>query len=124
VSRCLSYHSNLNLVISVLQAIGGRPRRFGVQCRVLLPVEGARERGEEEKAMWCLIFEDQAPGFTAQEKGEEKEYENERKRERQRERERGGVEDSALPSCVQTSSHILARMLLITAINTDIHPYH
>jgi hypothetical protein len=118
VSHCLSYHSDLNLVISVLQSIGGRPRRFGVQCRVLLPVEGARERGEEEKAMWCLIFEDQAPGLTTQEKGEEKEKENERKKER--ERERGGAEDTALPSCVQTSSHFLARKLLIAAVNTDI----
>jgi hypothetical protein len=37
---------------------------------VLLPVEGARERGEAEKAMWCLTYEDLAPGLTAQERGE------------------------------------------------------
>jgi hypothetical protein len=83
LSHSLWYHCNLNIVVSLLQAVGGRPRRFGVQCRVLLPVEGARERGEEEKAMWCLIFEDQAPGLPAQEKGEEEE-EKERKKVRER----------------------------------------
>lgn len=37
---------------------------------MLLPVEGARERGEAEKAMWCLTYEDLAPGLPAQERGE------------------------------------------------------
>ena len=74
---------------------------------MLLPVEGARERGEAEKAMWCLTYEDLAPGLPAQERGEKG-----KKGEREiNERGREGVRrsmglSSILCSIVQTSPNI------------------
>lgn len=47
-----------------LMSTGGRPKRFSIQCRVMVSVdgrssEGGREHGNE---MWCLVLEDVAPG--------------------------------------------------------------
>lgn len=115
VIHYLSYLSNFNAVISFLQAVGGRPRRFGVQCRVLLPVEGARERGEAEKAMWCLIFEDQAPGLSTQEKGEAvaKEKEEEWEKEKEKEVESWIERSTSLCFSVETSSSIHCTAILL-----------
>lgn len=68
-----------------------------MQCRVSLPVEGARERGMSDKAMWCLVFEDQAPGQSAAEKGE---YE------REGEGKEGGTGDRIESRSVFVCSHL------------------
>ena len=41
--------------------MAGRPRRFGVQCRVQVPVQAIKgPLGPPQR--WCLIYEDHAPG--------------------------------------------------------------
>ena len=45
--------------------MAGRPRRFGVQCRVQIPVpdlKGSSISSSVPPIVWCLIYEDHAPG--------------------------------------------------------------
>ena len=45
--------------------MAGRPRRFGVQCRVQVPVpdlKGPSSSSSVPPIVWCLIYEDHAPG--------------------------------------------------------------
>ena len=45
--------------------MAGRPRRFGVQCRVQVPVPdliGPSSSSSVLPIVWCLIYEDHAPG--------------------------------------------------------------
>ena len=47
-----------------LMSTGGRPKRFSIQCRVMVSVDGRSSEGgrEHSNEMWCLVLEDVAPG--------------------------------------------------------------